>query len=180
MPITIDVGLSKKLGTANYGSIGASCNVSFEVGHDLLNNDLEAFHAKVKDAFTACRQAVQDELTRVQSNESVNGVSNGVIEQSTTTRTNGNGHGSNGNGHRGGHDSGQCNHTASIKQMDYARQLAKSVPNLGVRRLEALAHTMFSKPLAALTSMDASGLIDTLKSIKAGELKLDMVLEGTT
>ena len=97
MPITVSTGISKKVGTANYGSVGANCNVSFEVGHDLLENDLDGFHQKVKNAFVACRQAVQDELARELNTPASNGngATNGHAVEPSHNGSNGNGAGNN-------------------------------------------------------------------------------------
>jgi len=188
MPMTVTTGLSKKVGTANYGSVGATCNITFEADHNLLEHDLEGFQQRVKHAFIAARQAVHDQLARELNSPTSNGTAiTEPAEPAHATNGNGatnghangtNGNGSNGNGHRNG-SNGTSGHGASEKQIGYARQLAKSIQGLGIRRLETLASKMFGKPLAAFTSLDASGLIDTLKSIKAGEIDLDTVLEGT-
>ena len=62
MPMTVKVGLAKKVGQPDYGSLGASCEVALELDAGLLFSDLDGFHRKVQAAYTACRQAVQDEL----------------------------------------------------------------------------------------------------------------------
>jgi hypothetical protein len=62
MPITIRLGLSKKIGQPDFGSLGASCNVEFEASSGLLEDDLETSNRQVRNAYVACRQAVQDEL----------------------------------------------------------------------------------------------------------------------
>jgi hypothetical protein len=163
--ITFNVGLSKKVGTTNYGSLGATCNVTFEAGHDLLDSDLASFHQKVKNAFVACRQAVQDELAREQAsggNSQANGAGSGHAAQASNNGSNGNGHAAT---------------TASEKQLGYAKQLAKGIQGLGTRRLETLSQKMYGKPLVGLTTLDASNLIDTLKSIKAGEIDINAVPE---
>ena len=64
MPLKLTVGLSKKVGLPNYGSLGATCGLEVELPNQVLHTDPEAFERQVHDAFAACAQAVQDELDR--------------------------------------------------------------------------------------------------------------------
>jgi hypothetical protein len=64
MPLKLNVGVSRKVGLPDYGSMGASCNVEVELDAGLLEHDLDGFHARVKKAYVAAHQAVHDELAR--------------------------------------------------------------------------------------------------------------------
>ncbi len=181
MPLTLNVGISKKLGLPDYGSVGAICNVSVELDASLLTQDLDGFHRHIRNAYVACAQAVNDELARHKpsTDATSNGHSNRV---NNNGGTNGNGQS---NGNTGGNGSqptagsnGNRSHRASEKQMNFVNQLARGIRGLGVRRLETLTGKMFGKPLADLTSLDASSLIDTLKAIKEGRVSLDAALSN--
>lgn len=62
MPMTVKVGLAKKVGQPDFGSLGASCDIELELDGGLLFHDLDGLQQKVRAAYTACRQAVNDEL----------------------------------------------------------------------------------------------------------------------
>ena len=171
MPIKLNVGLSKKIGLPDYGSLGASCHVEVELESSLLQNDLDGFHRHVRSAYTACRQAVHDELARHHAEAPRNGDPQPAVGASARPAA------SNGNGHDAGY-SPSGGRGASQKQLEYVQQLARQIKGLGLRRLEDLSQRMFGKPVAGLSSLDASGLIDCLKAIKSGEVSLDSALNG--
>jgi len=134
-----------------------------------LQDDLEGFHRQVRAAYDACRQAVSDELARHQTAGSGTDrprTNTQPPPESTDGQQNGNGH--NGNGGR----------AATEKQLTYIRQLSGQIKGLGVRRLDTLAANMYGKPLAGLSSIEASGVIDCLKGIKAGEIDLQAAING--
>jgi hypothetical protein len=63
MPLKLTVGLTKKVGQPNYGSLGASCGVEVELENSLLGGDPDAFRSRVRDAFVERLQAEPDLLS---------------------------------------------------------------------------------------------------------------------
>ena len=171
MPMKLNVGVCRKVGQPDYGSIGATCNVEVELSSSLLQDDLEGFQRQVRTAYDACRQAVSDELAKSQSaGTDTNRPRTSTPPSSESNAGHQNGNGQNANSAR----------AATEKQLTYIRQLSGQIKGLGVRKLETLAGNMYGKPMAGLSSFEASGVIDCLKGIKAGEIDLQAALNGAT
>jgi hypothetical protein len=115
MALKVKVGLSKKVGQPDFGSLGASCDIELELDGGLLFHDLDGLQEKVRTAYVACRQAVNDELANQRRTEaptsseasartnghnrtSTNGHSQQSGSENGSQRTNGqsNGHSTNG------------------------------------------------------------------------------------
>jgi hypothetical protein len=70
MAVKLSIGLQKKIGLPNYGSLAASCYVEFEIDRALIETDSVGFQEKVRGTFAVCQQAVTEQLARQQANES--------------------------------------------------------------------------------------------------------------
>lgn len=62
MPMNMNVGLSKKVGEANYGSRGATVNLESEVDSALVN-DPPRLRERIRQMFHLARDAIQEELS---------------------------------------------------------------------------------------------------------------------
>jgi hypothetical protein len=162
MAVRVNLGVSKKVGLPDYGSAGASCNLELEVEHGLLDGDLAGFHEKVRSAYVAAQQAVQDQLQRLQ----------GASPRPAAAGTNGRpGHVANGDSPDGkgtrtwGGPPSVDRAPARPRKPATAKQLAK-IRALVSRRedvdLRALLHDRGVGSLADLDVAGASDLIDTL------------------
>lgn len=73
MAVKLSVGLQQKVGQPDYGSLGASCYLEFEIDRSLLESDRDGFQQQVRSAFATCQQSVNEQLARTNGNGHSNG-----------------------------------------------------------------------------------------------------------
>lgn len=175
MPMTVKVGLAKKIGQPDFGSLGASCDIELELDGGLLFNDLEGLQQKIQTAYVACRQAVNDELA-------VRGRSEVPPLAETTAGANSQGQSmSNGNHHRtpaengsnqtNGRSNGQAtNVNRRAATTSQVRALHAIATRQGFNLTERLREQFNLYRAEELSISEASRLIDDLNqsSVAAG------------
>jgi len=159
MAVKLSVGLQKKVGLPNYGSLGASCSVEFEIDRGLLDHDPPGFQEKVRKAFAACQQSIQDQLASQQANPTPNGhhgpghPANGHSVHGYSL-SHGNGH-----GHTGGQRGNARPATAS-----QARALRAIAGRQRLDLFQLLGHRFQVDRPEELSIAEASSLIHELKA----------------
>jgi len=146
MAAKLSVGLQKKLGLPGYSSIGASCHVEFEVETSLMESNLEGFHKKVHSAYSACQQAVNEQLARYQS------TSTNLSDQSRSqlnSQTDPNPH--------------QVRQESSRATRNQLRSIFAIARNQGLDPLQLVRKRFNLDQPEDLTIREASSLIDELK-----------------
>ena len=143
MPAKLNIGLSRKIGEANYGSRGASVNLEVELDSGMIS-DSQLLRERVQLLYTMARQSVEEELFR-----SSDGAS------SEPAHSNGNGH-----AHGNGHHTQPPGGTATQSQVRAIFAIARR------QRLDPLGliqERFHRDRLEDLSIREASSLIDDLK-----------------
>ena len=100
MSVKLNIGLSRKVGEASFGSRGASINLEVELDNGVLN-DPGQLRDRVQDLYVLARQSVDEELQRpAEAGPSEPSHTNGNEHRRISPTVNGNGHK---NGHANGH-----------------------------------------------------------------------------
>jgi len=163
MALKLSIGFQKKVGQPDYGSACANCQVEFEVDPSLLDCNLDGFHEKAQRAFSACQQAVSDQLARQAQNGSAktgNGHGNGNGHSPPGNESSPNGGNGNGNGHPGG--------SPRLATQSQARAIRAIASKQRVDLLKLLEARFGVGRPEALRLSDASTLIDELKKPSDG------------
>jgi hypothetical protein len=157
----LNVGVSRKVGLPDFGSVGASCGIELEVDGSLLQHDLERLHSQVRDAYVAAHQAVHDELARLQAPPSVNGGQTSPVHATPPARTGFSQTNSNGHATRSKVDRQRAPKLATQSQVKAIVAIARR-QNTDLTGL--LRHEYELERPEDLTIRQASELIDLLKN----------------
>jgi hypothetical protein len=159
MPLKANIGLSKKVGLPDYGSLGANCQLELELDASLIG-DAEAFHEKIQRLYALANQAVVDQLARQATAPSNNGNGNGHAKPGNGR--NGNGAHTNGNGN--GRTNGDVdNSPASNKQIKYLLDIARQRHRMDLAQTAEFCREQVGiNDVYQLTKSQASVVIDRL------------------
>ena len=146
MPIKMNIGLSRKVGEANFGSRGASVNLEVELDSGIIS-DQQRFQERVRALYAQARQSINAELDLPSEGP--------AIEQPVPQR---NGHASahNGNGSQSRPQGGSATQSQVRAIFAIARRNRLDPKNLLLERFG------LERP-EDLSIRDASSLIDDLK-----------------
>ena len=142
MPMTLNVGLSKKVGEANYGSRGATVNLQTELDAGVVN-DPDRLRERIRQMFHLARDAIHEEL-------GANGASSFP----------------NGNGHNGPpHGNGSPGRPATDSQVRALNAIARKQ---GFDLMNFVRERFGCSRPEDLSLSNASGLIDELNGSASG------------
>ena len=151
MPVKLSVGLQQKVGLPDYGSLGASCFLEFEIERSCIEGDPDGFQHQVRTAFAACRQSVSEQLAMPATKPppAANGQSHVAV-----------------NGYANGHPSGVHTFPAKGTATDSQVRAIYAIARRHGLDPENLATQRFHRErLEDLSVREASALIDELKRV---------------
>lgn len=159
MPLKLNVGLSRKIGTANYGSRGASVNLELELDSSIVTAP-ERLQERIRQMFVLAKSSIEEEL---HASNTIGGAGPRGVTW---------------NGSRSPTARPMDARTTSENSYDARRSGTPTATTSQVRALRAIAHRGginldarvqeqfgVSSPVA-LTIAQASELIDDLKSTR--------------
>ena len=170
MSVKLNIGLSRKVGEANYGSRGASINLEVELDNGMLN-DPGQLRERVHDLYVLARESVDEELQRpADASPGEPSYANGNGRAQTNGVANGNGH-SNGHASNGHSSNGSSSNNGQNGRVEVARATQSQIRAIfAISKRQGLdPHTLISErfrvhKMEDLTIREASSLIDDLKN----------------
>jgi len=158
MPLKLNVGLSRKVGEANYGSRGASVDIELELDSNLAA-DPAKLQERIRQLFDMVRSSLTEELNGNGGNHANSSGRTG--EGSGPASPNGNGNGANQNGRQSQQPRG-----ATQSQVKAIFAIAKN-QHIDLKRL--LSDRFQRSRPDDLSIQEASKLIDELKNSASRE-----------